>query len=89
MVRHPNGKFQSQEYPGEQFLDQCCFSFSKTTYLSPLATSVPSLPMTQLYILLANRLRQAVPLSALTLMQQQLGRTDGECYSAPRRANIF
>ena len=25
-VRHPNGKFQSQEYP--KFLDQCCFSFS-------------------------------------------------------------
>ena len=55
---------------------------TETTYLSPLAISVPSLPMTQVYILLANQLRQAVSLSALTLMQQQLGRTDGECYSA-------
>ena len=45
--------------------------------------------MTQVYILLANRLRQAVPISALTLMQQQLGRTAGECYSAPQRATSF
>ena len=38
--------------------------------------------MTKVYILLAIGLCQAAPLSAQTLMQQQLWQTDGECHSA-------
>ena len=46
--------------------------------------------MTQVYILLANRLRQA--LSALTLLQQQLGRTDaimGNAIQRPKEQTSF
>ena len=63
--------------PGNSSWTSDVSHFHKRPYLSSLATSVPSLPMTQVYILLARRLRQAVPLSALTLMQQELGRTGG------------